>query len=80
MKTAMQQYSDFLDKGIEISHKSCNYQQAIGLEVCKKALDIYIEIEKQQIVKAFELGNDLGHHGRLPSGEGYYDKTFKESI
>ncbi len=32
--------------------------------------------EKQQIVKAFEDGNDLGQKGRLPSGEGYYKQKY----
>ena len=36
-----------------------------------------IILEKQELIKAFELGNDLGHKGRLPSGDGFYNDKYK---
>lgn len=50
--------------------------QCLGL-IIQRAKEL-LQIEKQQIIKSFEDGNDLGHKGRLPGGEGYYNKLFKE--
>ena len=88
MKTPMQILFDNLKESVmdetEVSNNPKLYhpndvKQANLIISCVYNILTKIEpliiLEKQELIKAFELGNDLGHKGRLPSGEGFlYDK------
>jgi hypothetical protein len=78
MKTAIQQ----LKKEIQdASDKTVSSERKWVYDLIITYINhTYLEIEKQQIIKTFELGNDLGHKGRLPSGEGYYNETFTDKF
>jgi len=42
-----------------------------------KSISYYLDKEMNDLIYMFNLGNDFGYKGKLPSGKGCYDKLFK---
>jgi hypothetical protein len=80
MKTAMQEHIDWLKSTLEICEEHAT-PLINCLKLCISDAESKLEMEKEQIVNAFEIGYDNGacvqEGSAIYHGSNYYNETFK---